>query len=77
MFLRDKLECLSVASLPNLVEQLWARQRAYHYRGASFRYPIRIGSNLSQTYLARLERLASENHSSLLRTCVKYGRKKF
>jgi hypothetical protein len=46
-------------------------------RGSSFRYSTWVGYSLSHTYKARLERLVSEKHSSLLRTFVNYERKKF
>ncbi len=40
-------------------------------------YFTRVGSRLSHKHQAKLERLASDEHSKLLLTFVNYGRKKF
>jgi len=62
-----------LVSYPSQILRLWARERAcprvVHegMKGASF-----LGSGLTCKHNTRLERLAREKHSSLLRTYVNY-----
>ncbi len=65
-----------MASLSSLAYCLWARPGAYpiveHLRGSSIGQVPAL-----QTDQTRLEMFATDKHSSLLRTFVNYGRRKF
>ncbi len=69
MDFRNKLECLSQASLSSLIVCLWVKSGAYprveHLKGLTCKLET------------RLERLAMEKHSSLLQKSVNLGRNKF
>ncbi len=77
MDFRNKLECLSLASLSILVLCLWVRPGAYlrveHLKVASLRYALALPANIR----TRLERLARDKHFSLLQKSVNYGHKIF
>ncbi len=67
---RNKLQCLSLASLSSLVQCLWVRPGAYPSE-APFRYSsLGQAPGLAPKYQNRLERFASDKHSSLLRKSV-------
>ncbi len=68
----SKLECISPVCLSSLVICLWAKAGAYprvvYLKGAS----LRVGSRLTLKHHTILERLARDEHSSLLQTIVNY-----
>jgi hypothetical protein len=74
---RNKLECLSLASLCNIV-YLWIRPGAYPkvelLKGAILEQAPALPTNKHKT---RLQRLGRDKHSSLLRKSVNYVRKIF
>jgi hypothetical protein len=52
------------------------KARSLPYSGAPERFFNRVGSCFTNRHETRLERLAMDKHSSLLRTFVNYGHKK-
>jgi hypothetical protein len=65
-----------MASLSSLVLFV-GKGRSLPYSGAPERFFNRVGSCFTNRHYTKLERLAMDKHSSLLRTFVNYGRKKF
>ncbi len=77
MTFHKKLGHLSLASLSSLVQCLYVRPGAYPSE-TPFRCPtLRQAPGLTHKQQTSLERLATDKHSSLLRTFVNYVRKKF
>jgi hypothetical protein len=69
----NKLECFSLAGFCSLVSnEPGAYPRVEYLKGASLGLPLASLKNKT-----RLEKLARDKHSSLLRTFVNCGRKKF
>ena len=64
-----------MVSLSSLAYCLWARPGAYP--SASKRFVNRAGSCFTNKHETKVERLVRDKHSSLLRTFVNYGHKKF
>jgi hypothetical protein len=62
----SKLECLSLVSLANLVQYLRLRLRAYPIMGHMEGAFLRLAPCLTCKHWYRLEKLASEKHTSLL-----------
>ncbi len=74
---RDKQECLSLASLSSLVQCQRVRPEPY-LSEAPFRCStLGQAPSLTNKDQARLERLAIDKHSRLLRKFINYGRNKF
>jgi hypothetical protein len=73
MNFRNKLECLSLACISYLVKCFYVRPEANRVKYLSSA-PLK---GRPHSHLTRLERLARDKHSSLLRKSVNYGRKKF
>ncbi len=53
------------------------KARSLPESGVLFGCSTQVGYSLTHKHQSRLERLARDKHSSLLRTFVNYGRKKF
>jgi hypothetical protein len=56
---------------------LVGKAKSLPLRGISLKCTTWVGSSLFRKHYAKMERLASDKHSSLLRTFVNYGHKKF
>ncbi len=69
MFVPGKL----FQSTLTFVGKAGAYPRVEHLKGAS----LRLAPDLSHKHLTRLEKLARDKHSSLIRKFVNYGWKKF
>ncbi len=74
----NKLQCLSLSSIPTSKPTLMfvGKARSLPQSGAHERCITLVGSVLNHNNQTRLERPARDQHSSLLRTFVNYGRKK-
>ena len=71
---------ITLATGPKLLAKsnvFWLGQKAPPQVGAAERCFSWIGSCLTCKHYTRLERLARDKHSSLLRKSVNYGHKKF
>jgi hypothetical protein len=66
---------LSLANIASLM--FVGKARSLLLSGACERCFIHLGSSLTSKHETRLERLARDKHSSLLRKSVNYGQKKF
>ncbi len=72
---RNKLECLSLASLSSLV--FVGEARSLPQSGAPERSITRVGSSLTHKHQTRLERLDRDKPFSTFRKSVNYSSKKF
>ncbi len=73
----NKLERLSLALLSSLVKCIWGKARSLPLSEAPEMSFTWVGSGRTHKYLTKLEMLVKDKYSTLLRTFVNYGRKKF
>ncbi len=73
----NKLERLSLALVSSLINCIWGKARRMPLSEAPEMSFTWVGSGRTHKYLTKLEMLAKDKYSSLFRTFVNYGRKKF